>query len=95
MDTYKIKNTLINGLNASKIFKSETTETLLITLEKDTVFPTHVSPKETLLIVLEGAIDFYINDKTIHLTSLQLYTFPDYVEHYVIALKDAKFLIIR
>lgn len=95
MDINTIKNTNIEGLNASKIFKTATTETLLITLQKGTTFPTHTSPKETLLVVLEGEIDFYIDNKTINLSAQQVYAFPEEVKHYVIAQSDAKFLIIR
>lgn len=95
MDKNIIKDASIKGLTASKFFKTATTETILITLQKGTTFPTHTSPKETLLVVLEGVIDFYINDEVVNLTAQQVYTFPKEVEHHVIAQKDAKFLIIR
>ncbi|MCK0131526.1 cupin domain-containing protein [Flavobacteriaceae bacterium F08102] len=95
MDKNSIINTDINGLNVTKIFSSETTDTLLITLEKNKVFPTHSSPKSTLIVVLEGIIDFHIEDKTITLGKHQTYTFNKDIKHHVTALNDAKFLIIR
>jgi len=90
-----ILETAIKGLKASKIFATESTETLLITLEKDKIFPTHTSPKTTFLVVIEGEIDFHIENKTITLAVHQNYKFEKDIEHYVTAHKDSKFLIIR
>lgn len=95
MDKNTIINTTIKGFQASKIFKTESTETILITLEKGTTFPTHTSPKDALLVVLQGEIVFYIHKKEIVLTEQQTYSFLKDIEHYVVANKDAKFLIIR
>ena len=95
MNKNTITETKIGGLKASKIFSSEITETLLITLEKDKLFPTHTSPRTTLLVVLEGKIDFHIENKILTLAHHQTYTFEKDIEHYVTALEDAKFLIIR
>lgn len=90
-----IIETEIKGLKASKIFTSDSTETLLITLEKDHLFPTHTSPKTTLLVMLQGKIDFHIEKKIITLVEHQTYTFEKNIEHHVIAYEDSKFLIIR
>lgn len=90
-----IKDKEIKGLQVSKIFNSDSTETLLITLEKDKIFPTHTSPKTTLLVVLKGKIDFHIENKTVTLAKHQIYTFEKNIEHYVTAHISSKFLIIR
>jgi quercetin dioxygenase-like cupin family protein len=90
-----ILETEIKGLNAIKIFKSEDAETLLISLEKGKLFPTHTSPKTTFLVMLEGNVDFYIENKTITLAKHQSYTFEKDLEHYVTANENSKFLIIR
>ncbi len=90
-----IIETEIEGLKASKIFTSKSTETLLIALEKDTLFPTHTSPRTTLLVVLKGKIDFHIENKTITLAEHQTFTFEKNIEHFVTAHEDSKFLIIR
>ena len=90
-----IIKTPIKGLNVAKIFKSDSTETLLISLEKSTLFPKHTSPKSTFLVVLEGNIDFHINNETINLLKHHSYTFEKDREHYVTANENAKFLIIR
>lgn len=88
-------DTTIKGLNVAKIFKSDSTETLLISLEKNKLFPTHTSPKSTFLVVLEGDIDFHINQETINLVQHQTYTFDKELEHHVTANQNSKFLIIR
>jgi len=85
----------VKGLQVSKIFNSDTTETLLVTLEKEQLFPTHTSPKDTFLVVLEGNINFYIENKMVILAKHESYAFPKEVKHYVTANVDAKFLIIR
>jgi quercetin dioxygenase-like cupin family protein len=95
MNKNTILETAINGLQVSNIFKTESTETLLISIEKGTTFPTHTSPKETLLVVLEGSINFYIEEDNILLEKQQVYTFSKEVAHYVTANKNSKFLIIR
>ena len=95
MNKNTIIDTEVNGLNVSNIFKTESTETLLIAIEKGTTFPTHTSPKDTLLVVLEGSINFYIDKENILLESQQVYTFSKEVAHYVTANKNSKFLIIR
>jgi len=95
MNTNLITENKVKGLQVSKIFESETTETLLITLEKGKIFPTHTSPKDAFLVVIEGFINFHIENKMIELERHEIYTFKKDVEHYVTANKNSKFLIIR
>lgn len=95
MNKNTIIETPVKGLNVSNIFKTESTETLLITLEKGTTFPTHTSPKDTMLVVLEGSINFHIKTENILLETQQVYTFSKDVAHYVTANNNSKFLIIR
>jgi quercetin dioxygenase-like cupin family protein len=95
MNTNLIIENKVNGLQVSKIFESETTETLLITLEKGKTFPTHTSPKDAFLVVIEGFINFHIENKMIELERHEIYTFKKDIEHYVTANKNSKFLIIR
>lgn len=95
MNKNLILETEIKGLKVSKVFTTDTTETLLVSLQEHTLFPTHTSPKNTLLVVLKGKINFHIEDKTITLAEHQTYTFKKGIEHYVDACKDSKFLIIR
>ncbi len=90
-----IIETVVKKLNVSKIFNTDSTETLLISLEKGATFPTHTSPKDALLVVLEGSINFFINEQNILLESQQVHTFSKEVSHYVTANQNTKFLIIR
>ncbi|MDX5584074.1 MAG: cupin domain-containing protein [Aureibaculum sp.] len=85
----------IKGLQVVNIFKTDSAETLLISLEKGKLFPTHTSPKTTFLVVLEGNIDFFIENKTVTLAKHQSYTFQKSIEHKVAANENSKFLIIR
>ena len=95
INTNIVKEATVTGLQVSKIFNTETTETLLITLEKGKIFPKHSSPKEALLVVLEGNIDFYIEGKLLTLDQSSTYSFKAHIEHYVVANENSKFLIIR
>ncbi len=90
-----IRKTTYNGLTVQKIFKTENTETLLITLEKDHIFPEHVSPGDALLVMLEGSIKFNIQKKEYSINWQDSFTFPANEPHYVKAMEDSKFLIIR
>jgi len=91
----RIKETTYNGLTVQKIFKTETTETLLITLEKDHIFPEHTSPRDAFLVMLEGSIKFNILKKEYSINWQDSFTFPANEPHYVKAMEDSKFLIIR
>lgn len=91
----RIRETTYNGLTVQKMFKSENTETLLITLEKDHNFPEHISPRDALLVMLEGSIIFNIQKKEYSINRQDYFTFPSNEPHRVTAVEDSKFLIIR
>lgn len=96
---YKINDTInltsYKGLKAGKLLDVKAKETLLISLEKDAVFPEHTSPTNAHLLVLEGLITIYINDLEFKLTKHQIFNFPKDKKHWVNAIEDSKFLIIR
>jgi len=96
---YEINNTvrdsIFDGLKVTVVSKTETCETLLITLEKNALFPEHTSPRETVLLVLVGAIDFSISAQEFLIEQGQSFSFPAYEKHHVMAKEDSKFLIIR
>jgi quercetin dioxygenase-like cupin family protein len=85
----------IEGLQVRKPLKNEALEILSITLEKGSVLPDHTSPRDTFLIVIEGAVDFFINGKTYSLEQFEDFSFPKEVSHRVEAREDSRFLIIR
>ncbi|WP_142784884.1 cupin domain-containing protein [Changchengzhania lutea] len=90
-----INLTEYNGLKAGKLLDINAKEILHISLEKDAIFPKHTSPTNANLLVLEGAISFFINDLEYKLTKHQIFNFPEHEEHWVEASADSKFLIIR
>ncbi|GLU45210.1 hypothetical protein Musp01_28340 [Muricauda sp. NBRC 101325] len=56
-----------NGLQIEQLVKNTSLEILSISLAKNAIFPKHTSPKDAHLIVLEGSIDFYIENQSINL----------------------------
>lgn len=83
------------GLQVSKLTAPDNIEVLHICLEKDTVFKKHISTKDAQLIVLEGRITFHINNEEIILDKHQIFNFAKQIEHWVEALENSKFLIVR
>lgn len=95
---YQIKDTINNqGFNKLQVSKLNDgpAETLLITIEKRSIFPEHVSPRNAHLIVLEGEIIFHINSEIFNLKTHQDFKFPKETPHWVEAKENSKFLIIR
>ncbi|MCL6267892.1 hypothetical protein [Flagellimonas myxillae] len=96
---YKIDNHIktekYNGLKVHRLTHTDSLEVLLISLEKDALFPEHDSPKDAHLLVLEGDISFFINDHIHRLTKQQFFHFPKEQKHWVKAHMNTKFLIIR
>lgn len=82
-------------LQVKQIIKSPSYEVLSVSLEAGSLFPEHVSPKNSHLMVLEGEIHFIIDNRTFHLTPQQIFDFPANTKHFVKALTNSKFLIIR
>ena len=91
----RIEETTFKGLSVQKIFISQTAETLLISLEKDHDFPEHTSPRDALLVMMEGKIIFRIKGTDYSLDCRDSFTFPANEPHMVHAEENSKFLIIR
>ena len=90
-----INKTYFEGLQVSKILDFEAKEILQIRLDTGTVFPKHTSPTDAILLVLEGEISFFINSGEYKLLKHQIFNFPKKEEHWVEAITDSKFLILR
>lgn len=95
IDKDVLKSAPINGLKVEKIYKNAAVETLLITLEKDHVFPEHTSPTEAFLVVVEGSIIFTIDGEEIHLKEKQVLNFSKEKKHHLKAVINSKILVIR
>lgn len=91
----QIENQEYNQLQLQKLVKTEALEILSISLEKDAVFPEHTSPKDAQLIVLEGEVVFHINNRSFSIGRQQHFSFPKEEPHWVSAVQNSKFLIIR
>ena len=96
---YTINNTIplqtFDKLQVQKLAKTDALEILSISLEKDAIFPEHTAPTDVQLIVLEGNIVFHINGKSYPLKKYQNFDFPKGEKHWVKAIENSKFLIIR
>ncbi len=95
---YQINNTIKNqGFNKLQVSKLNNgpAETLLISLENGAIFPEHTAPRDAQLIVLEGEINFHINSEIFNLKTHQDFKFPKETTHWVEAVENSKFLIIR
>ncbi len=91
----EIKKQSFNKLQLKKLTQSNPFEVLSVSLEKNAIFPEHSSPSDAFLVVLEGKIDFHINENHYSLCSQEYFSFPKEVSHWVQALENSKFLIIR
>ncbi len=89
-----IKNQGFNKLQVSKL-NDGPAETLLISLEKGATFPEHTAPRDAQLIVLEGEINFHINSEVFNIKTHQDFKFAKEIPHWVKAVENSKFLIIR
>jgi quercetin dioxygenase-like cupin family protein len=96
---YQIENQIANieykGLTVKKLASKKGCETVLIAIEKGHAIPDHTSPRDTLLVMLEGVIHFHINGKEYALEKFQSFNFPAKEIHKVLAITDSKLLIIR
>ena len=96
---YTINDTInsveFRALNASKLLDINAKENLHISLEANADFPKHTSPTDAHILVLEGEISFFINNSEYKLLKHQIFNFPKEEEHWVKAIQNSIFLIIR
>lgn len=90
-----IKEQSFNGLQVKRFKDSNSIEILSISLEKNTVFPEHTSHTDAQLIVLEGSVILHIEGVEYTLERQESIRFPKEEKHWVKAIENSKFLIIR
>lgn len=90
-----INTEITEDFKASKLLDINAKEVLLINLKKGAIFPKHTSPRDTILLMLEGKTTFFINNSEVNLVKHQTFNFPKDEEHWVKANENSKFLIIR
>ena len=96
---YTTNNLLVEqkfeDLQIKQLIRTSNYEVLSVTLEAGCIFPEHVSPSDTHIIMLEGEIYFGVNNEIYRLSAQQVFDFQANAKHFVKALTNAKFLIIR
>ena len=96
---YTTNNLLVeqkySDLQIVQLIRTPDYEVLSVTLEAGALFPEHSSPKDTHIIVLEGEIYFGVNNEIYQLSAQQVFDFEANSKHFVKALTNTKFLIIR
>jgi len=90
-----INTTSFQGLQVAKLLDLNAKEIIQVSLEANSIFPNHTSPREAHLLILEGEVSFFINDSEYRLLKHQVFKFPKDVEHWVEAHQNSIFLIIR
>ena len=90
-----IKDTNYDGVSFKKLSSNTASETILVSMEKGAEVPRHVADKDAQLIMLEGKIEFHIEDQIHELKDHQVLNFKANVIHWVAALINSKFLIIK
>jgi quercetin dioxygenase-like cupin family protein len=91
----KINEVEYKGMTTSKLVDMDAKQILQISLEKNTIFPKHISPSDAQLLLLEGSVSFFINKNEYQISKHQVFSFPKNEEHWVKANENSKFLIIR
>ena len=96
---YTTNNTLAeldyNDLQIKQLVRTSSFEVLSVSLEAGALFPEHVSPTDAQILVLEGELYFGIDNEIFPLEKYQIFGFKAMKKHYVKALTNTKFLIIR
>ena len=97
METIKdtIKEQSFKLLKVQKLNSGSSPEIFSIFLEKGAEFTENGSPREAHIIVLEGMIDLFINKKVHHLSTHQHFQLRKETPHWIEAVNDSKFLVIR
>lgn len=96
---YEVSNQVVeqgfDKFQLQKLVKTPNYEILSISLEKGEVFPEHTSPTHAHLVVLEGEVIFHINGENHNLREQQYFNFPKEEKHWVEAVVNSKFLVVR
>ena len=84
-----------NDLQVKQLVRTPSYEVLSVSLEAGGLFPEHTSPTDAQILVLEGEVYFGIDNEIFPLEKYQIFSFKAMQKHYVKALTNTKFLIIR
>lgn len=82
-------------LNKKILAKNADDMAILFALKKNQLLPTHISPVEAFIFVLEGEVLFNIDNINHTITAGESLFFQKNEKHTVLAQKDSKFLVVR
>lgn len=91
MEFYKwdeVRTEVLNEKIARKIITGEKAMVAQVFLAKGAVVPAHRHESEQLTYILEGALEFEIDGKTLVVAKGQVLSIPSNVEHKAVALED-------
>lgn len=89
-----------NSLNKTVLAENRDSLAMLVALEKDRVMPEHTSPVNAFVYVLEGELIFSVYDENCSINEYkikkeEILFFKKNDKHFLRALKDTKFLVVR
>ena len=82
-------------ISTKKVYATDRFLQILIAIPKGTELPSHISPTDASLLVLEGKIRFEINGSSSDLNTGDWITFGAKEPHSVYAYESAKLLLTR
>lgn len=79
--------------NAITVYKTDGMRIVLIAMHEGTVMPRHTAPGVISVHVLEGAVNFITDERTVALTAGKIVTVHKGIAHTVAALEETVFLL--
>ena len=77
-----------------KIYSANGTNLIAFGLKKGVELTEHTAPCKAKLMVIQGVIDFHINEKTLRFNVQDSFEIPVNIKHAVVGVEDAIFLLI-
>lgn len=95
----KIDNVLnqieYNQVQSKRLVTNGDQQVNMLSLEKGSEIPNHMSTKDATIIIVEGAMCFTIDRQEYELKAMDTFSFFTNDEHSVLATENVKFLIIQ
>lgn len=97
-EVHVLANQIENGadrVHFKGIMQNENGGIALVAFKAGQVLDTHVAPAELMVTVLEGEIEFTVQDTPHHLAAGEFMLVGEGVPHSVVAKTDAKMLLVK
>lgn len=79
--------------NSITVYKTDGMRIVLIAMHEGAIMPKHTAPGVISVHVLEGAINFITDERTVEITEGKMVTLHTRIPHTVAALKETVFLL--